>query len=157
MRVNFPSEEHTPQLLPPSRASQGPQLPFQPGPPGPRHQRLTVLSPPLANHSFKKIEFQPPEAKKFFSTVRKEMALLATSLPDGIMVKTFEDRMASTPAGAWRGVCRGAAWAPTCRPEWHLRPPQRLQGKKQAWSVGGQDSHRVSGPGGCSFILVLKF
>lgn len=48
-----------------------------------------------ANHSFKKIEFQPPEAKKFFSTVRKEMALLATSLPDGIMVKTFEDRMAS--------------------------------------------------------------
>lgn len=70
--------------------------------PGPRRQRLTILSPPLANHSFKKIEFQPPEAKKFFSTVRKEMALLATSLPDGIMVKTFEDRMASTPVGAWR-------------------------------------------------------
>nr|XP_009290448.2 (E3-independent) E2 ubiquitin-conjugating enzyme [Danio rerio] len=44
-------------------------------------------------HSFKKMEFQPAEAKKFFSTVRKEMALLATSLPDGIMVKTFEDRM----------------------------------------------------------------
>ncbi|TNN69498.1 (E3-independent) E2 ubiquitin-conjugating enzyme UBE2O [Liparis tanakae] len=40
-----------------------------------------------------KMEFQPAEAKKFFSTVRKEMALLATSLPDGIMVKTFEDRM----------------------------------------------------------------
>lgn len=60
---------------------------------------MTILSPPLANHSFKKIEFQPPEAKKFFSTVRKEMALLATSLPDGIMVKTFEDRMASTPVG----------------------------------------------------------
>lgn len=39
------------------------------------------------------MEFQPAEAKKFFSTVRKEMALLATSLPDGIMVKTFEDRM----------------------------------------------------------------
>lgn len=68
------------------------------------HSILTVLSP-AANHSFKKIEFQPPEAKKFFSTVRKEMALLATSLPDGIMVKTFEDRMASgllgTPGGAW--------------------------------------------------------
>lgn len=46
-------------------------------------------------HSFKKMEFQPAEAKKFFSTVRKEMALLATSLPDGIMVKTFEDRMVS--------------------------------------------------------------
>lgn len=43
------------------------------------------------------MEFQPAEAKKFFSTVRKEMALLATSLPDGIMVKTFEDRMVSDP------------------------------------------------------------
>lgn len=43
------------------------------------------------------MEFQPAEAKKFFSTVRKEMALLATSLPDGIMVKTFEDRMVSVP------------------------------------------------------------
>lgn len=60
---------------------------------------------PAANHSFKKIEFQPPEAKKFFSTVRKEMALLATSLPDGIMVKTFEDRMASGLLGT-----RGGAW-----------------------------------------------
>lgn len=54
---------------------------------------FSVLEFAPPNHSFKKIEFQPPEAKKFFSTVRKEMALLATSLPDGIMVKTFEDRM----------------------------------------------------------------
>ncbi|XP_074080597.1 (E3-independent) E2 ubiquitin-conjugating enzyme isoform X1 [Macrotis lagotis] len=54
---------------------------------------FSVLEFAPFNHSFKKIEFQPPEAKKFFSTVRKEMALLATSLPDGIMVKTFEDRM----------------------------------------------------------------
>lgn len=52
--------------------------------------------PPTETHSFKKIEFQPAEPKKFFSTVRKEMALLATSLPDGIMVKTFEDRMVSS-------------------------------------------------------------
>lgn len=51
--------------------------------------------PALDTHTFKKMEFQPAEAKKFFSTVRKEMALLATSLPDGIMVKTFEDRMVS--------------------------------------------------------------
>lgn len=70
----------------------GPRAPWLPG--------LTILSP-AANHSFKKIEFQPPEAKKFFSTVRKEMALLATSLPDGIMVKTFEDRMASGLLGTW--------------------------------------------------------
>lgn len=54
-------------------------------------RHLLFLS--LDTHSFKKMEFQPAEAKKFFSTVRKEMALLATSLPDGIMVKTFEDRM----------------------------------------------------------------
>lgn len=52
-------------------------------------------------HSFKKMEFQPAEAKKFFSTVRKEMALLATSLPDGIMVKTFEDRMVGLWSSTW--------------------------------------------------------
>ncbi|KAJ1130238.1 hypothetical protein NDU88_008594 [Pleurodeles waltl] len=54
---------------------------------------FSVLESAPDTHAFKKMEFQPPEAKKFFSTVRKEMALLATSLPDGIMVKTFEDRM----------------------------------------------------------------
>ncbi|XP_051996316.1 (E3-independent) E2 ubiquitin-conjugating enzyme-like isoform X3 [Xyrauchen texanus] len=54
---------------------------------------FSVLEWAPDTHSFKKMEFQPAEAKKFFSTIRKEMALLATSLPDGIMVKTFEDRM----------------------------------------------------------------
>ncbi|KAL2087217.1 hypothetical protein ACEWY4_018276 [Coilia grayii] len=54
---------------------------------------FSVLDEAPESHSFKIMEFQPAEAKKFFSTVRKEMALLATSLPDGIMVKTFEDRM----------------------------------------------------------------
>uniref|UniRef100_A0A8D3B591 (E3-independent) E2 ubiquitin-conjugating enzyme n=1 Tax=Scophthalmus maximus TaxID=52904 RepID=A0A8D3B591_SCOMX len=54
---------------------------------------FSVLEWAPDTHSFKKMEFQPAEAKKFFSTVRKEMALLATSLPDGIMVKVFEDRM----------------------------------------------------------------
>ncbi|KAM4691193.1 LOW QUALITY PROTEIN: (E3-independent) E2 ubiquitin-conjugating enzyme [Rhinophrynus dorsalis] len=54
---------------------------------------FSVLESVPETHAFKKLEFQAPEAKKFFSTVRKEMALLATSLPDGIMVKTFEDRM----------------------------------------------------------------
>lgn len=53
------------------------------------------------------------------------MALLATSLPDGIMVKTFEDRMASSLA--WAGVGRRGQ-VQTCRvgaltfqPTWHLR------------------------------------
>ncbi|KAE8577004.1 hypothetical protein XENTR_v10004397 [Xenopus tropicalis] len=54
---------------------------------------FSVLETAPESQAFKKLEFQAPEAKKFFSTVRKEMALLATSLPDGIMVKTFEDRM----------------------------------------------------------------
>uniref|UniRef100_A0A4W5RJH7 (E3-independent) E2 ubiquitin-conjugating enzyme n=1 Tax=Hucho hucho TaxID=62062 RepID=A0A4W5RJH7_9TELE len=54
---------------------------------------FSVLEWSPDTHTFKTMEFQPAEAKKFFSTVRKEMALLATSLPDGIMVKTFEDRM----------------------------------------------------------------
>ncbi|XP_067353688.1 (E3-independent) E2 ubiquitin-conjugating enzyme UBE2O isoform X1 [Channa argus] len=58
-----------------------------------RGEVFSVLEWAPDTHSFKKMEFQPAEAKKFFSTVRKEMALLATSLPDGIMVKTFEDRM----------------------------------------------------------------
>lgn len=87
----------------PSGPSEERQLPVQMALPGPPQEGLTVLCSPLANHSFKKIEFQPPEAKKFFSTVRKEMALLATSLPDGIMVKTFEDRMASSLVWAWCG------------------------------------------------------
>lgn len=76
---------------------------------------LHGLFSPLANHSFKKIEFQPPEAKKFFSAVRKEMALLATSLPDGIAVKTFEDRMASSPWAVWAGAdghCGPLAFGP---------------------------------------------
>ncbi|XP_075033868.1 (E3-independent) E2 ubiquitin-conjugating enzyme [Mixophyes fleayi] len=58
-----------------------------------RGEVFSVLDTAPESHAFKKLEFQAPEAKKFFSTVRKEMALLATSLPDGIMVKTFEDRM----------------------------------------------------------------
>ncbi|XP_072882597.1 (E3-independent) E2 ubiquitin-conjugating enzyme UBE2O [Hemitrygon akajei] len=54
---------------------------------------FSVLESVPESHAFKKMEFQPADSKKFFSTVRKEMALLATALPDGIMVKTFEDRM----------------------------------------------------------------
>ncbi|XP_055510286.1 (E3-independent) E2 ubiquitin-conjugating enzyme UBE2O [Leucoraja erinacea] len=54
---------------------------------------FSVLESVPESHAFKKMEFQPADSKRFFSTVRKEMALLATALPDGIMVKTFEDRM----------------------------------------------------------------
>ncbi|CAL8333598.1 unnamed protein product [Merluccius merluccius] len=54
---------------------------------------FSVLEGAPDTHTFKKMEFQPAEAKRFFCTVRKELVLLATSLPDGIMVKIFEDRM----------------------------------------------------------------
>ncbi|KAJ3614259.1 hypothetical protein NHX12_017833 [Muraenolepis orangiensis] len=54
---------------------------------------FSVLEEAPETHTFYKSEFQTAESKRFFSTVRKEMVLLATSLPDGIMVKTFEDRM----------------------------------------------------------------
>nr|XP_032822964.1 (E3-independent) E2 ubiquitin-conjugating enzyme [Petromyzon marinus] len=54
---------------------------------------FSVLETAPDSHMFKKTEFLPSDPKKFFSSVRKEMALLATSLPEGIVVKTFEDRM----------------------------------------------------------------
>lgn len=127
----------------------GGALPAAAAPPGgvprPRPKELTTLFPPLANHSFKKIEFQPPEAKKFFSTVRKEMALLATSLPDGIMVKTFEDRMASSRVRAGPGDRRA--------PE-RLQPRRLLTGQDRLCRgshTAGKSPTRVSRPDGRPF------
>nr|XP_033816964.1 (E3-independent) E2 ubiquitin-conjugating enzyme isoform X2 [Geotrypetes seraphini] len=85
VRSEWPSD--TPVLCQPSGGKPGVTFTSAKG------EVFSVLESSPENHAFKKMEFQPPEAKKFFSTVRKEMALLATSLPDGIMVKTFEDRM----------------------------------------------------------------
>lgn len=84
------------------------------------------------------------------------MALLATSLPDGIMVKTFEDRMASSlewarcrrvraaGAGAW---CRGGGrlWAPGApglrSPRGRPHPFLTGLGARLSWGEGrGQDS-----------------
>ncbi|KPP61214.1 hypothetical protein Z043_120717 [Scleropages formosus] len=77
---------------------------------------FSVLEWAPDTHAFKKMEFQPAEAKKFFSTVRKEMALLATSLPDGIMVKTFEDRMANPGAEARMDLFSALIKGPTRTP-----------------------------------------
>ena len=44
-------------------------------------------------HKFKLSVFQPSEPKSFIKFVRKEVKLLRTSLPEGIHVKGFEDRM----------------------------------------------------------------
>uniref|UniRef100_A0A1B6CR24 UBC core domain-containing protein n=2 Tax=Clastoptera arizonana TaxID=38151 RepID=A0A1B6CR24_9HEMI len=44
-------------------------------------------------HKYKLTMFQPTDTKRFFKTVRDEIDLLHTSLPSGIWVKAFEDRM----------------------------------------------------------------
>merc|ERR1712112_231026 len=44
-------------------------------------------------HKFKLTIFQPVNMKLFLKTVRHEMKLLSTSLPPGIIVKGYEDRM----------------------------------------------------------------
>ncbi|XP_033895739.3 (E3-independent) E2 ubiquitin-conjugating enzyme UBE2O-like [Acipenser ruthenus] len=85
VRSEWPSD--TPVLCQPSGGKPGVTFTSAKG------EVFSVLEWAPDSHAFKIMEFQPAEAKKFFSTVRKEMALLATSLPDGIMVKTFESRM----------------------------------------------------------------
>ncbi|XP_071444818.1 (E3-independent) E2 ubiquitin-conjugating enzyme UBE2O isoform X1 [Hetaerina americana] len=45
------------------------------------------------SHKFKLTMFLPTDSKSFFKTVRKELKLLRNSLPSGIWVKGFEDRM----------------------------------------------------------------
>ncbi|XP_035694486.1 (E3-independent) E2 ubiquitin-conjugating enzyme-like [Branchiostoma floridae] len=44
-------------------------------------------------HKFRDLDFGPANMKSFFSNIKKELTLLSTSLPEGILVKTFEDRM----------------------------------------------------------------
>ena len=44
-------------------------------------------------HKFKLAVFQPNDPKNFIKFVRKELQLLKSSLPSGIFVKGFEDRM----------------------------------------------------------------
>ena len=45
------------------------------------------------SHKFKLTMFQPTDPQNFFRTVRNELQLLKSSLPPGIWVKSFEDRM----------------------------------------------------------------
>ena len=45
------------------------------------------------SHKFKLTMFQPTDRTNFFRTVSKELKLLKSSLPPGIWVKGFEDRM----------------------------------------------------------------
>ncbi|XP_054717726.1 (E3-independent) E2 ubiquitin-conjugating enzyme-like isoform X2 [Uloborus diversus] len=45
------------------------------------------------NHKYKLSIFQPTEPGAFFRIVKKEMNILKSSLPEGIIVKSFEDRI----------------------------------------------------------------
>lgn len=82
------------------------------------------------------------------------MALLATSLPDGIMVKTFEDRMASSRA--WAGVGRHGVLCG--RPDLPAhgtaeRPPTLLLGQGTGSGRCGPSLHPAARPlsSGASF------
>ena len=44
-------------------------------------------------HKFKLAVFQPQDPKSYIKFVRKELQILRSSLPSGIYVKGFEDRM----------------------------------------------------------------
>ena len=46
-------------------------------------------------HKFKLSVFQPNDPKNFIKFVRREVKLLRSSLPSGIHVKGYEDRMVS--------------------------------------------------------------
>ncbi|XP_042893465.1 (E3-independent) E2 ubiquitin-conjugating enzyme-like isoform X2 [Penaeus japonicus] len=52
-----------------------------------------VLEAAPDSHKFKLTMFQPTDPPHFYRTVRKEMKLLKTSLPLGIWVRGYEDRM----------------------------------------------------------------
>ena len=52
-----------------------------------------MIETSLACHKFKLSVFQPNDPKNFIKFVRREVKLLRSSLPRGIRVKGFEDRM----------------------------------------------------------------
>nr|CAD7596442.1 unnamed protein product [Timema genevievae] len=54
---------------------------------------FSIMDSAPSSHKFKLTMFQPTDPQNFFRTVRKELKLLRSSLPSGIWVKGFEDRM----------------------------------------------------------------
>ncbi|XP_067005905.2 (E3-independent) E2 ubiquitin-conjugating enzyme UBE2O [Anabrus simplex] len=54
---------------------------------------FSIMDSAPSSHKFKLTMFQPTDPQHFYRTVRKELKLLRTSLPEGIWVKGFEDRM----------------------------------------------------------------
>jgi ubiquitin-conjugating enzyme E2 O len=54
---------------------------------------VTVAESVPAGHKFKLTVFQPANMRSFVASVRKELRLLQSSLPPGITVKGYEERM----------------------------------------------------------------
>ena len=54
---------------------------------------FSIIENAPGNHHFTLSLFQPVDPKNFIKFVRKEVNLLKTSLPQGISVRAFEDRM----------------------------------------------------------------
>ena len=54
---------------------------------------FTVLENAPSHHKYCSSRSQPTDPKRFQKCLRLELKLLSTSLPSGIHVKTFEDRM----------------------------------------------------------------
>jgi hypothetical protein len=57
---------------------------------------FSMLETASVEHKFKLSLFQPTDPKNFIKFLRKEIQLLRSSLPNGIHIKGFEDRMVIT-------------------------------------------------------------
>ncbi|XP_014238160.1 (E3-independent) E2 ubiquitin-conjugating enzyme UBE2O [Trichogramma pretiosum] len=64
-----------------------------PAPVYPEGEGFSIDETAPDSHKFKLTMFQPTDRANFFRTVSKELKLLKSSLPPGIWVKGFEDRM----------------------------------------------------------------
>ena len=55
-----------------------------------------MLESTAEQHACKASPYRPDNPRKFMSCIKKEMTLLQTSLPQGILVRGYEDRMVCT-------------------------------------------------------------
>jgi hypothetical protein len=52
-----------------------------------------MLSEVPSSHRFQGTSFQPANSRNFLKTIQREIGLLRNNLPEGILVKGYEDRM----------------------------------------------------------------
>ncbi|XP_048575848.1 (E3-independent) E2 ubiquitin-conjugating enzyme UBE2O isoform X2 [Nematostella vectensis] len=58
-----------------------------------RNPAFMMIESVPTSHAFKNTTFSPENQRKFLSCLRKELMLLQSSLPEGILVRGYEDRM----------------------------------------------------------------